>query len=474
MTAVAAGAAASASSAVAPTDGRSQADFDALWAWLESNGADVGNVAPELVDATPGGRGWGLVAVKDLGKGETALSVPKSLWMTAETAAASPVGPFCEGQLPWVGVAMQLLHERAAGAKSKWAAYVATLPAVLDAPLFWTSEQLAEIEGTQLFTNAAGYDSYVRGTYGALASSVMAANPSVFPEDVFTEEAFLWAFGILRSRALPPVDQGDGIALVPGLDLANHSGLSSATWTLNNGGLGSVFGGGAKEAMLLRTEKTAGLDAGAELFTNYGVAKIDSQFALDYGFTDEFCARPGYVLGPIAIPETDVNKYDKVDVLELAGLLEEPAFTVRAFEDPPPELRVFMRLLNLQGEDAFLLEAIFRQEAWGLISEPVSEQNEQMVCTTMINGCEDALSAYPTRTEEDRAAAETATDPRSKLAARVRMGEKQALTEVLGYFAGVETKLAQMEYYQERRLRSLNLLDKDGNSTYDPFNETMA
>ena len=54
------------------------------------------------------------------------------------------------------------------------------------------------------------------------------------------------------------------------------------------------------------------------------------------------------------------------------------------------------------------------------------------------------------------------------------MGEKQALEEALGYFVAVEGRLDSMEYYQERRLRSLNLLDKDGNSTYDPFQDTMA
>lgn len=380
------------------------------------------------------------------------------------------------------------------GAKSKWAAYIATLPETLDAPLFWTSEQLAELEGTQLLTNAGGYDSYVRGTYQTLSESAFSTNPEVFPPEVFTEQGFLWAFGILRSRALPPVDQGDAIALVPGLDLANHSGLSSSTWTLNNGGLGAVFGGGGGgPSMLLRTEqKGNGLEQGAELFTNYGVAKIDSQFALDFGFTDEFCSRPGYVLGPIPIPESDPNCFDKIDVLEIAGLLEQPAFTIRAFEDPPPELRVFMRLLNLQGEDAFLLEAIFRQEAWGLISEPVSQTNEACVCKTMIDGCEDALTAYPTRVEEDRAVAEggggggggaaaAANDDdhhrhnsRRRLAARVRMGEKQALSEVMGYFADIQTRLDKLEYYQERRLRSLNLLDKDGNTTYDPFEDTMA
>ena len=91
-----------------------------------------------------------------------------------------------------------------------------------------------------------------------------------------------------------------------------------------------------------------------------------------------------------------------------------------------------------------------------------------------IDGCEEALGAYPTRVEDDRAVAEDSADPRRRLAARIRMGEKQALTEVMGYFAGVESRLNKLEYYQERRLRSLNLLDKDGNTTYDPFDDVMA
>jgi [ribulose-bisphosphate carboxylase]-lysine N-methyltransferase len=72
---------------------------------------------------------------------------------------------------------------------------------------------------------------------------------------------------------------------------------------------------------------------------------------------------------------------------------------------------------------------------------------------------------------EDPAVA--AADPRRRLAARVRMGEKQALTEVMSYYTTVEGELEKMEYYQERRLRSLNLLDRDGGSTYDPFDQGM-
>lgn len=455
-------------------DSRVQDDFDALWQWLESNGVDVSKTSPKLMDDADGGRQWGLVAAKDLGSGEAVLQVPETLWMTKDTALKSPVGALLQDQPAWVLLGCQLLHEKSINEKSKWNEYIKCLPGTLSAPLFWTAEELGQIAGSQLFQNAAGYDSYVRGTFNELKQTVFGANPTIFPSDVFTESEFLWAFGTLRARCLPPRDSGDEISLIPGLDMANHSGLMNAVWTLNGGGLGSVFGGaGSGNSMLFRTDSKT--QTGEECLVNYGPAKVDSQFALDFGFCDAFCARPGYVLGPIAIPETDVNAFDKGDVLEVAGLLQAPSFTLRAFEDPPNELRIFARLLNVKDEDAFLLEAIFRQEAWGLIFEPVSKSNEQEACTTMIGGCEVALSGYPTRVDEDRAVAEDpAQTARARLAARVVMGEKQALTETLGYFMQIEGKLEQMEYYQERRLRSLNLLDRDGNSTYDPFEDTMA
>ena len=72
--------------------------------------------------------------------------------------------------------------------------------------------------------------------------------------------------------------------------------------------------------------------SGTECFVNYGPAKVDSQFLLDFGFCDSFCQRPGYVLGPIEIPDTDVNQFDKKDILDVAGFKQAPSFTLRAFE----------------------------------------------------------------------------------------------------------------------------------------------
>ena len=87
--------------------------------------------------------------------GETVLSVPRALWLTPATAAASPLGSHLEGQPPWVQLALCLLRERcalldraeacvatlticdSADPASRWAPYIALLPEQPDAPLFW-------------------------------------------------------------------------------------------------------------------------------------------------------------------------------------------------------------------------------------------------------------------------------------------------------------------------------------------------
>lgn len=50
-----------------------------------------------------------------------------------------------------------------------------------------------------------------------------------------------------------------------------------------------------------------------------------------------------------------------------------------------------MPALFLAGQDAFLLEPLFRNEAWGFMCAPVSEANERAVYLSMAEGCRGAL-----------------------------------------------------------------------------------
>ena len=51
----------------------------------------------------------------------------------------------------------------------------------------------------------------------------------------------------------------------------------------------------------------------------------------------------------------------------------------------------------------------------------------------------------------------------------MRLGEKETLDVTMRYFEDRMSKLKQLEYYQERRLKGLGLLDDDGNNTWDDF-----
>ena len=63
--------------------------------------------------------------------------------------------------------------------------------------------------------------------------------------------------------------------------------------------------------------------------------------------------------------------------------------------------------------------------------------------------------------------------PRGQAAVRARLGEKLALLSTLEYFDKVKGGLKRLEYYQERRLKSLRLLDETGKSTFDEDIEGM-
>ena len=43
------------------------------------------------------------------------------------------------------------------------------------------------------------------------------------------------------------------------------------------------------------------------------------------------------------------------------------------------------------GADAFLMEALFRNEVWGFMQLPVSRENEAAACHSMIEGCRSDL-----------------------------------------------------------------------------------
>jgi [ribulose-bisphosphate carboxylase]-lysine N-methyltransferase len=90
----------------------------------------------------------------------------------------------------------------------------------------------------------------------------------------------------------------------------------------------------------------------------------------------------------------------------------------------------------------------------GFMSVPVSEDNERLVATAIIDACQNAL------VEMDESAKETDNDSlteQQQLCAMVRNSERQALERTMIYMKQESEALDLKEYYQERRLKSLGL-----------------
>ncbi len=78
-------------------------------------------------------------------------------------------------------------------------------------------------------------------------------------------------------------------------------------------------------------------------------------------------------------------------------------------------------LCECAGQDCFLLEPLFRNEAWGHMLAPMSEANERSVYVSMMEGCRAALQGYSTTIDDDLRALRDAP-PGSRLEKAILVG----------------------------------------------------
>ncbi len=100
-----------------------------------------------------------LVASADVSQGEAVLTVPDSAWLSPAVTAKTNVGKLAAaaGLEPWLQLALVLVADRFAGAKSELSGYAEALPEDLGTPLLWSDAELAELQGTQVLQTLTGY-----------------------------------------------------------------------------------------------------------------------------------------------------------------------------------------------------------------------------------------------------------------------------------------------------------------------------
>jgi [ribulose-bisphosphate carboxylase]-lysine N-methyltransferase len=239
-------------------------------------------------------------------------------------------------------------QERARGADSAWAPYLAALPPAPPTPLCWSDAELAALKGTTLADAVAAQRRTVAHAWQRLAPLAHAAARAAGVASPALREADLaWATGVFWSRALafpdmaalaaasadagaPPTPLAEGI--VPGLDFCNHARGAPARWTL----LGARAATRAAQQpprgvpttlALQESGRAPPLRRGREVRISYGGGRANEELLFCYGFAEAGNEADALMLSPPVPPLAD---WDAATAARMA-LLHARGLAPRAF-----------------------------------------------------------------------------------------------------------------------------------------------
>nr|GMC77014.1 ribulose-1,5 bisphosphate carboxylase/oxygenase large subunit N-methyltransferase, chloroplastic [Ipomoea batatas] len=289
----------------------------ALQKWLSDSGMPPQKMAIQRVDI--GERG--LVALKNIRKGEKLLFVPPSLVITADSEWSVPDA----GQVlkrydvpDWPLIATYLISEASLIKSSRWSNYISALPRQPYSLLYWTRSELDRyLEASQIRERAIERVNDVIGTYNDLRLKIFSKHPELFPEEIFNIETFKWSFGILFSRLVRLPSMDGRVALVPWADMLNHSCEVETFLDYDKSSQGIVF----------TTDRT--YQPGEQVFISYG-KKSNGELLLSYGFVPREGTNPSdSVEVSVSIKKSDKCYKEKMEALKKHGLSTSERFPVQ-------------------------------------------------------------------------------------------------------------------------------------------------
>lgn len=245
--------------------------------WAASRGA-IAHEATELRDF---GQQTGVYVSRPVAKGELLFSIPRGCMVFArynDSLGEFIVESGLDDMSPTVALALRLLYEASLGKESRFAAYVAALPATFDTPLAWAPGSLAMLAGPSL-RRACGSKRAAARTFCELARAAMerpklaAALPDFCDWDDWT-----WAMGAVITRQNSvPIELGENtrtrLGLVPLWDVCNHA-LDAPSTEFRQGDDGQGF---------IELRANADMQTDDQVFMNYG-DRSDADLVLHSGF----------------------------------------------------------------------------------------------------------------------------------------------------------------------------------------------
>ncbi|XP_060215261.1 ribulose-1,5 bisphosphate carboxylase/oxygenase large subunit N-methyltransferase, chloroplastic-like isoform X4 [Lycium barbarum] len=357
-----------------------------FWQWLCDEGVVTAKtpVKPGIVP-----EGLGLVAKRDISKGETVLQVPRR-----------------------------------------------------------SEEELSEIQGTQLLSETMSVKDYWQNEFRKVEEEVILRNKQLFPFPI-TLDDFFWAYGILKSRAFSSIGS-QNLMLVPLADLVNHSAKVATEGHVQEvEGPAGLF----SWDLLFSLRSPLELKAGDQFLVQYGLNKRNADLAFGYGFIEPNSARDAFTLTLEISESDDFyeDKLDIAESNGLGKTAEFNVKLGQSL--PPtliPYLRLValggtdaFLLESISRNDVWgHLELPVSRANEELICKVV-----RGTCKSALSGY------HTTIEEDEKLMEKGNLSSRLQIAVGIRAGEKKVLQQIDDIFGERELKLDKLEYYQERRLK---------------------
>lgn len=289
---------------------------DAFPAWARLNGLVLDGIQLRHVD----GRGLGLVLDDDAATiPDPLLRVPRDLVLRVGDYANVDANfrqllEIVGHQSPRLDTVLFLLcnlvHSRRGRRRGRalvptpWTEYLRFLPRSIPVPTLWSESERLLLEGTSL-------EPALHAKLAALGREFdevrLQTETIPFWNDLLWEgeasaslQDWILADGWFRSRCLEL--PGLGVAMVPGLDMANHSVCPTAYYEVDD-----------KADVLLSACPSRDASCGREVTIAYGQAKSAAEMLFSYGFVD---GNAGGLTLPIAPPPDDPLAKAKLAVFD--------------------------------------------------------------------------------------------------------------------------------------------------------------
>lgn len=172
-------------------------------AWFQNNGGVLDTSMMGITDFPGSGRG--AVALQDIPENHTIFTLPRSLILSTQTSTLPSVFGFEAWRKHklhkgWVGLILCMMWEEAQGSQGKWITYLTSLPTQFDTPMFWSDEELKELQGTAV-VDKIGRDEAERDYHEKLAPAIK-TRLDLFPSDQIDTWYTLHRYHITGSRIL--------------------------------------------------------------------------------------------------------------------------------------------------------------------------------------------------------------------------------------------------------------------------------